>query len=154
MRSFTLRIVVSASAASRLTTMPPTTSPVPSISAMPTPLGRAQLHPGDVPQQHRRAVPVSLQHDALEVADVAQVSAPPDHVLGLGHLDRAPADVLVARPHGLAHARERDAEGLELPRVLESDTEDPEVLTRAGFAISGLSYDFPAAFAALRAFPG
>ena len=58
----------------------------------PAPLVRGQLDAGDVAQQDRGQA-LGLQDDLLEVGDAPQVAAAAHHVLGLGHLDDAAADV-------------------------------------------------------------
>ena len=69
----------------------------------------AEFDPGDVPQQHRRAV-VHLQHDVAEVVDALDVALSADDVLELGEFDGPPADVGVAGADGVSHLLHGDAE--------------------------------------------
>ena len=69
-----------------------------------------ELDPGDVPHPQRRAA-VGLEDDVLDVGDAPQVAAPAHHELELGELDRAAADVGVARPDRVAELVEGDALG-------------------------------------------
>ncbi|GJE71125.1 hypothetical protein CHKEEEPN_2669 [Methylorubrum podarium] len=71
-------------------------------------LVRPELDPGDVPEPQRRAAH-GLEHDVLDIGDALQVTAPAHHELELGQLDRAPADVGVARPDGVPELVEADA---------------------------------------------
>src|SRR6266550_9371174 len=72
---------------------------------------RSKLNPGDIAQQHRRAA-LHLEHDLLNVADIAQIASTANHVFGLGHLDDATADIAVARADGAGQLPERQAVGL------------------------------------------
>ena len=60
----------------------------------PPTLVRSQLDAGHVAQQDRGQA-LGLEDDLLEVGDPLQVAAAAHHVLGLGHLDDAPAEVAV-----------------------------------------------------------
>jgi hypothetical protein len=65
------------------------------------PLVRHQFDARDVADQHRRAA-LGLDHQLLDVGRAAQVAAAAHHVLGLGHLDHAAADVAVGIADRLA----------------------------------------------------
>ena len=77
---------------------------------------RHQLDARHVAHQHRRAA-LGLYHEVLQVGDAAQVAAAAHHVLGLGELDHAAADVAVAVADHLHHLHQRHAVGLQHARV-------------------------------------
>jgi hypothetical protein len=72
------------------------------------------LHPRQIPQQHRGARLGDVDRDGLDVRDPGQIASGADHVLGFRALDHRPADLLVGIAHRLRHARQRDPEGPEL----------------------------------------
>ena len=96
--------------------IPPATSPSPFSSVDAAPLVRAELDPGDVANPQGRAV-IGLQDDVLDVGDALQVTAPADHELELGELDRASAHIGVAGPDGLAQLAQGDALRAQAVRV-------------------------------------
>jgi hypothetical protein len=80
------------------------------------PLVGRHLDAGDVADQHRRAA-LALDHQHLDVGLAAQVALAAHHVLGLGHLHHAPADVAVGVADDLRHLHQRDAEAAQLERI-------------------------------------
>ena len=96
--------------------MPPTTSPSPFSSAMPRRSSGTSSTRATSREQHRRAA-LGLDDDLLEIGEALDVAAAADHELGLGHLDRAAADIHVAVADRLADARERDVERLQPARI-------------------------------------
>jgi hypothetical protein len=59
----------------------------------------------------------ALDHQALDVGLAAQVALTAHHVLGLGHLDHAAADVAVGVADHLRHLHQRHAVAAQLDRI-------------------------------------
>src|SRR5262249_1768003 len=72
-------------------------------------LVRPKLDPGNVAQQHRRAV-ISLEHDVAEIVDAFQVALAADDILEFRQLDGAASDVGVAGADRIPHLLHGDAE--------------------------------------------
>jgi hypothetical protein len=102
----------SAFSPNRMTTMPPTTSPRPSSSAIP----RRMSGPSrtDATSATRIGVPRALDADGdlLDVAERGEIAAAAHHVLAAGELEQPPLDLVVARgspDHVLPTGRRRRA---------------------------------------------
>jgi hypothetical protein len=80
------------------------------------PLVRRQFDAGDVADQHRRAL-VALDDQHFDVALAAQIALAAHHVLGLGHLHDAAADVAVGVADHLRDLHQRNAVGAQLDRI-------------------------------------
>jgi hypothetical protein len=61
--------------------------------------------------------PLRLQHQVLDVSPAAQIAAAAHHVLGLGHFQRAAADIAVGIADHLGDAHQRDAVGTQFDRI-------------------------------------
>ena len=77
----------------------------------------AELHGRDVAQAHWRSHVVGPDDDLLEVLDLLDVPAGPDHVLGAAELEQPSADFVVRGPNGLHHLHQRDSERCEAIRI-------------------------------------
>ena len=90
--------------------------------ALPVELGdtaaliRAELDAGDLTDAHWPPA-VRLEHEVGDVARTAQITHAAHHVLGLGELHDASADIPVTLADHLPYALERNAIGLQLARV-------------------------------------
>ena len=80
------------------------------------PLVGHQFDAADVGDAHRRAV-LRLEDEVFDVLPAAQIAAAAHHVFGLGHFQRAAADVAVGIADHLGDAHQRDAVNLEFRRV-------------------------------------
>ena len=80
------------------------------------PLVRPEFDTCDIAQQHRRTE-VGFHHQILDVAFAAQITQASHHVLGLGHLDHAPAHITVGIAYHLRDLAQRDAICAQLHRI-------------------------------------
>src|SRR5262249_43557702 len=71
------------------------------------PFVRAELDPGDIPQQYRCPA-VVLEHDVAEIVDALQITFAADHIFELGQLNRAAAHIGVAGADRVANLRHGD----------------------------------------------
>ena len=85
----------------------------------PSSLIGADLHPGNVAQQDRRAV-AGLQRDIAEVVDILQVALASDDVFEFGEFDGATSDIGIAGADGVTHFLHGDAE-IAHPLRIEDD---------------------------------
>ena len=101
----------------RITTTPPATSPLPSRSLTPRRIsGPSATWPTS---RTRTGVPRAsvFEDDRLQVFLALHVPAPAHHELSPAQLEQAPADLLVAAPHGVGHVRDRQAIGAQPVRL-------------------------------------
>ncbi len=116
-RAFTRSMTSSAFSPLRITTMPPTASPLPSRSVMPRRIsGPSDTRPMS-PTVSGVPFLVRLDDDLADVLDRLEVAAAPDHVLAPRELDEAPADLVVALADRLHDGLERQAVRRERVRV-------------------------------------
>ena len=78
--------------------MPPATSPSPFHSARPRRSSGPDRHGGDVPHPHRGPGEAGAYRHVADVLERLDVPEPAHHELGLGQLDEAAADIVVAAP--------------------------------------------------------
>ena len=79
-------------------------------------LVRPQFDPGDVANQHRRAL-VAFHHQQFDVALAAQITLAAHHVLGFGHFHHTPADVAVGVANHLGDLGQGNRVSPQLHRI-------------------------------------
>src|SRR5262249_26449176 len=89
---------------------------------------RCQLHARHILEQYWCPA-LRLEHDLFEIRDAAQIPSTAHHVLGLGQLHHATADIHVGSPDGILDFGQWNVEGLETAwvnddRVLPDETAD------------------------------
>ena len=91
--------------------MPPATSPLPSSSASPLRISGPSLDVGDILEQNGGAGAVRADRNILEILDILNISAAPDHVFDPGKFEDPPLDIPVALPDRIHDLGERDVIG-------------------------------------------
>src|SRR5579875_2043409 len=76
----------------------------------------AEAHNPKIAHQNRRAV-VASNRNVLQVAELLDIAHATDHVIGAGHLEHAPADLVVAVANLVDHHLERNVQRKQAVRV-------------------------------------